>query len=122
WAALAAIPTAAQADSFTFPHAGRGDFFSTLGLISLSDSEQTVTVNYITAGNTIAGSRQLTLFPNVAVRLTAADLFGAAEDSGTITVTGGTKLIGYMVFGKLSGASFAAVQGQSRGQREFILP
>ena len=54
--------------------------------------------------------------------MTAIDLFGVGQDSGSVRVASGGNLAGFLGVGTLSGSSFATAAGQSRAQAEFFLP
>lgn len=123
WAALPAVAVSAGASSLTFPHAFRlADWFCLIGLVNLTDSQQTATLTYSTATNPNAGVRSVSIPANGSIQVTVADLFGGGQDTGSIKVAGTGSLAGFLAVGTAGGAGFAAASAQSNGLTEFFFP
>lgn len=123
WAALAAIPVSTAGNSLTFTQGLRSpDWFSLMGIVNLAGSPQIATVNYLTEGSPAGRTASVSVPANGSVRISLADLFGFAADSGTIRITGTAALAGFQAIGTTTGNSLASTPAQLTGQTEFLFP
>ncbi len=123
WGSLAGVPFFSAGNAITFPNVTRDmGWFSLVGVVNLSDTAQTVTLTYATATNASAGTRSIAIPGNGSIRMTAIDLFGPGQDSGSVRVTSGGNLAGFLGIGTLGGSGFATAAGQPRALTEFFFP